>query len=261
MSRGIGSLVQRMSRGRAIYRLALAGLVAIAGLAGCGDDSQDEATSLPQTDEVVQLDPADFTTEIDNPYWPMRPGARWVFRETDSAGAELRVAVTVTDKTRKIANGVEARVVHDAVTEDGELVEDTYDWYAQDADGNVWYLGEDTKEYEHGKVVTTAGSWEAGVAGAQPGIAVPASPSPGMTYRQEYLKGEAEDQAEVLSVDEWVEVPAGSFKDVLMTRDFTPLQPEILEHKFYARGVGPVLAVGISGGSDREELLRYSAGG
>jgi hypothetical protein len=147
--------------------------------------------------------------------------------------------------------------VHDVVTEDGELVEDTYDWYAQDAEGNVWYLGEATKEYENGKVKTTEGSWQAGVGGAQPGVLVPARPEPGMTYRQEYLEGEAEDAGEVLSVDEKATVPFGSLDQVLMTKDYTPLDPDLLEHKFYARGVGPVLALTIAGGADREELLRF----
>jgi hypothetical protein len=228
-------------------------LVAVVFLAGCGGG---DTAALPTGAEQVTLDPADFTTEIDNPYWPMAPGNRWVYRETDGE-AEQRVEVTVTDETKTIS-GIEARVVHDIVTANGEVVEDTYDWYAQDADGNVWYLGEDTKEYENGKVTTTAGSWEAGVDGAQAGIAVPADPEAGLTYRQEYYAGEAEDAATVLSVDEWVEVPAGPYSDVLMTKDFTPLHPEILEHKLYARDVGPVLVLGISGGAGREELVSVS---
>ena len=161
-------------------------------------------------------------------------------------------------ETREVMD-IEARVVHDVVTEDGELVEDTYDWYAQDADGNVWYLGEETKEFEDGKVSTTSGSWEAGVDGAQPGIVMPAEPEAGMTYRQEYDDGEAEDAAEVLSLDEKVEVPLGRYDGVLMTKDYTPLEPDVLEHKFYARGVGLVLALAISGGSGREELLRFES--
>jgi hypothetical protein len=224
----------------------------IAALVSCGGGSSD--TALPQGSEAVSLDPADFTTEITNPYWPMSPGDRWAYRETDGQGGEQKVEVTVTDRTKTIA-GIEARVVHDVVSEDGQLVEDTFDWYAQDADGNIWYLGEDTKEFENGKVTTTAGSWEHGVDGAQAGIAVPAAPEPGLEYRQEYYAGEAEDTASVLSLDEWVQVPAGSFRNVLMTKDYTPLHPEILEHKFYAQGTGPVLVLGISGGSDREELL------
>ena len=223
---------------------------------GCGGD---ESTALPQGSEAVQLDPMSFTTEIDNSYWPMAPGTRWVYRETDADGNEQRVVVTVTDETREVM-GIEARVVHDLVIEGGVPVEDTFDWYAQDADGNVWYLGEDTKEYENGKVVSTAGSWEAGIDGAQPGIAVPAAPEVGLTYRQEYYAGEAEDTAAVLSLDERVEAPAGSYTGVLMTKDFTPLHPEILEYKFYARGIGPVVVLGVSGGIGREELVEHMPG-
>ena len=230
-------------------------LTALALAAGCGGSGQN---ALPQGSEPVELDPADFTSEIDNPWFPLRVGAQWVYRETDGEGGEQRVEVTVLDETREVM-GIETRVVHDVVTEDGEPVEDTYDWYAQDADGNVWYFGEDTKEFENGKVSTTAGSWEAGVDGAQPGVLVPAEPEDGMTYRQEYYAGEAEDAAEVLSLEEKVEVAFGSFDGVLMTKDFTPIQPEILEHKFYARGVGMVLALAISGGSDREELVEHTS--
>ncbi len=157
----------------------------------------------------MKLDPADFTTDIDNPYWPMKPGSRWVYRETDDEGATLRVEVTVTNRTKRIANGVTARVVRDEVTEGGEPVELTDDWYAQDREGNVWYLGEQTAEYENGKVKTRAGSFEAGRDGAQAGIAMPADPRPGLAYRQEYYKGEAEDRARVLSVDDQAEVPGG----------------------------------------------------
>src|SRR5918992_1635751 len=163
-------------------------LLAGAAVAACGDDNGDggKSSGLPQGSEKVDLNPADFTTRIDNPYWPMKPGSRWVYRETDSEGARQRVEVTVTRKTKRIANGIEARVVHDVVTEDGEPVEVTDDWYAQDSKGNVWYLGEHTTEYENGKPKTTEGSFEAGVDGAQPGIIMPAKPKPGLRYRQEY---------------------------------------------------------------------------
>lgn len=216
---------------------------------------------LPQGSEPVDLDPADFTTQIDNAYWPMKPGSRWVYRETTPGGTKNRVVVTVTSKTKRIANGILARVVHDVVTEDGKPVEVTDDWYAQDCAGNIWYLGEKTAEYENGKVVSREGSWEAGVDGAQPGIAIPADPQVGMTYRQEYYAGQAEDAGEVFSLAEQVQVPAGHFGDILMTKDTTTLHPKILEYKFYARGVGPVLELGISGGNDRADLLSYRPGG
>jgi hypothetical protein len=237
-------------------RIPLLILVAAMLAAGCGGDGSDEP-ALPQGSEAVELDPNDFSSRIDHPYWPMLPGAKWVYRETDAEGSELRVEVTVTNRTKPIM-GIEARVVHDVVTEDGQLVEDTFDWYAQDSRGNIWYLGEDTKEFENGKPVSASGSWQAGVDGAQAGILLPANPEVGMTYRQEYYEGEAEDAAEILSLDERVEVPFGSFESVLMTRDYTPLDPDILEHKFYARGVGPILAITLSGGTDREELLRFT---
>ncbi len=220
--------------------------------------TEQQPAALPQGAEPVELDPADFVAEIDNPYWPMSPGSTWVYRETDAEGAVQRVEVTVTDRTRTIL-GIEATVVHDVVTEDGELIEDTFDWYAQDTAGNVWYLGEATKEFENGKVSTTEGSWEAGADGAQAGIIVPADPEVGMTYRQEYYAGEAEDAAEVMSLDGQAQVPFGHFRDVLLTKDFTPLHRRILEYKMYARGIGPVLVLGVSGGSDREELLRFRA--
>jgi hypothetical protein len=218
--------------------------------------------TIPRGAERVRLDPKDFTTQIDNPYWPMRPGSRWVYRETAPDGTRQRVVVTVTRKTKLIANGITARVVHDVVTEAGEPVEVTDDWYAQDRCGSVWYLGEATKDYENGKVVSTEGSFEAGVDGAEPGIVMPAKPTVGLRYRQEHYVGHAEDRAEIMSRKEQVEVPFGYFKPgtVLMTRDLNPLHPRILELKFYARGIGPVLAVGISGGSDREELIDYSRG-
>jgi hypothetical protein len=216
-------------------------------------------TPLPQGNEPVTLDPADFTGPIDNPYWPITPGATWIYRETDPSGGKQKVRVHVTHRTKEIL-GIRAVVVHDVVRERGELVENTWDWYAQDACGNVWYLGEDTAEYEDGVVVSTEGSWEGGVNGAQPGVIVPADPQVGMTFRQESLPGEAEDRAEVLSLDEQAEVPAGHFVDVVLTKEFTPVSPDTLEYKLYAPGVGVVLAIGISNGSDREELLRYVPG-
>jgi len=248
----------------------LIGIIAVAGLvAGCGDDkpeSKSEAAAnrgLPQTSEPSKLDPAEFTTNIDNPYWPMKPGSKWVYRETNTAGDRERVVVTVTDKTKKLANGVTARVVRDIVTESsGDKVEVTDDWYAQDESGNIWYLGEATAEYRDGKVANRAGSFEAGVDGAQPGIAMPADPEPGLSYRQEYLKGEAEDRGAIVTVgEEQVEVPFGFFdQDVVMTRDLVPTEPRVQELKFYAKGVGPVLTVHTNGEGGRGELLRYTPG-
>jgi hypothetical protein len=232
-------------------KLLLPVIVAAAALAA----TSTAAARLPQGSEPVTLDPAKFTTNITNPYWPMRPGSRWVYREIED-GETQRVVVTVTDRTETIAS-VKARVVHDRVTRGKEIVEDTLDFYAQDRDGNVWYLGEDTTEYANGKPVSKKGSWRAGVDGGQAGVVVPAKPRPGLAYRQEYLAGEAEDEARVLSVDEQAEVAAGHFAGALLTKDFTRLEPRLIEYKLYAKGVGPVLVLTASGGSGREELVSF----
>jgi hypothetical protein len=237
--------------GFAVVIAAVALPATFAGARTCNDP-------LPQGSEPVTLDPADFVPRIDNPYWPMAPGTRSVSREFDFEGAQ-RVTVTVLERTRDI-EGIQATVVHDVVSDHGDLVENTFDWYAQDVCGNVWYLGENTKEYENGEVVSTAGSWEHGVDGAMAGVVVPANPQVGLTYRQEYYAGEAEDAAQIMSLDEQAQVPFGHFRNVLLTKDYTPIEPKVLEYKLYARGVGPVLVLGVSGGSDREELLRFRAG-
>jgi hypothetical protein len=233
--------------------------VVVASAAGASTGAAEAQCVIPRGKEQVRLDPADFTTRITNAWWPMRVGARWVYRETAPDGTRQHGVVTVLRKTRVVADGVTARVVHDVATEAGVPIEITDDWYAQDRCGNVWYLGEATTEYENGKPVSTEGSFEAGVDGAQPGVIVPAHPKSGMSYRQEYYKGHAEDRGEVVSLREQVEVPFGHFRrgTVLMTRDLNPLEPNVLEYKFYARGIGPVLAIGVSGTADREELVRY----
>jgi hypothetical protein len=237
--------------------LVTAALTAGAGSAGASSTARAATCIVPRGGERVDLVASQFTTRIDNPWWPMRPGSRWVYRETDPGGARQKVVVTVTPRTKRIANGITARVVHDAVTEDGAPVELTDDYYAQDRCGNIWYLGENTKEYENGKVTSTSGSFEAGVNGAQAGVIVTAKPTPGLEFRQEYYRGEAEDRAQVISLTDQVEVPDGHFGRgrVLLTREWNPLEPKSLELKFYARGVGPVLAIGVSGGTDREELV------
>ncbi len=237
-------------------------------LGACGDDdsgtasdttgtttgSADARSALPQGSDPVELDPADFTTEIDNPYWPISRGKRWVYNSEDE-----RIVVTRTNR-KKTVEGIDAVVLTDIVTQrngGGDYVEVTKDWYAQDSDGNVWYLGEDTKEYENGKVASTAGSWEHGVDGAYAGIIIPADPKPGLEYRQEYYQGEAEDVAEVLSLDATATVPFGTFENCLKTLDTTSLEPDVREHKYYARNVGPVLRTNAEGGG-REELVTFT---
>ena len=228
------------------------------GVAASGGTSH-RSSGLPQGDDPVHLHPADFSANIDNPQWPMTVGSRWVYRVVDTSdGSVQRDVIKVTKQTKVIADGVRARVVSDIVSEHGKPTEVTKDWYAQDKQGNVWYFGEDTVEYINGHP-NDNGSWEAGVDGAMPGVALPAKPKVGMSYREEYSKGVAEDQSRVLALDEQAQVPAGHFKPVLMTEDFSPIEPQVSELKFYARGSGQaVLAVDVSGGSDMEQLVKYT---
>jgi hypothetical protein len=227
-----------MSRKRS---LALVGSAVVAAAVPMAM-AQTGSPALPQGSEPVTLNPADFTTNIDNPYWPMAPGSRWVLRETTPDGTKEKVVITVLNQTKKIANGVTARVVRDVVSEDGVPVEVTDDWYAQDTTGNIWYLGEKTTEYTNGRPSSTHGSFEAGVNGAQAGIALPANPQPGLTYRQEYLAGQAQDRAEVIGIEKHVQTPAGHFRDLLTTRDLNDLKPRFVEFKFYAGSPGPTRA-------------------
>jgi len=233
--------------------VALATTLAVFTTAAC-DGKQ--AATLPQGSEPFKVDPADFTTEIDNPYWPMKPGSHWVYRETTAEGDVQRNDVVVTNETKTIM-GIDAVVVHDTVRLGRKLTEDTYDWYAQDSDGNVWYLGEDTTEYENGKPKTKEGSWQAGVDGALGGIIVPAHPEPGLTYREEYYEGHAEDSAEVLTLNAHAKVPHGNYDTLLQTRNFSSIEPDVVEEKFYAPGVGVVLEITVSGGTDRGELISF----
>ena len=159
-----------------------------------------------------------------------------------TADGEEVILVEVTGQTKEIL-GVMTTVVRDRVWLEGVLIEETFDWYAQDNDGNVWYFGEDEKEMEAGRVVSTAGSWQAGVDGARAGIIMWAQPKVGSIYYQEYYEGEAEDIGEVLSLNETITVPFGRFEGCLKTEETTPLEPDVLEHKYYCPGLGHALTV------------------
>ena len=203
-------------------------------------------------------DPDDFVEGIDNPWLPLVPGTEWVY-ETGGTEPET-ITVTVTEETRVVA-GVTTTVVHDVVTDrDGDVVEDTYDWFAQDVDGNVWYFGEDTTEHDDRGRSDRSGSWEAGVDGAEAGLAMPAEPRVGDGYRMEHLEGEAEDLARVVSVDEEVELAIGAYDGVLRTEDTTPLEPTLVEEKYYARGVGLLVEMTVAGGTERAELVEFTPG-
>jgi hypothetical protein len=205
------------------------------------------------------IDAANFVKAVDNPYFPLVPGTRWVMKSRGTEGGET--TVTLVTKQTKMILGIACTVVRDEVDKNGQVKELTADWYAQDVDGNVWYMGEQTAEYENGKVTTRAGSWQAGVANAVPGIIMPADPTIGLTYRQEYQKGDAEDLAKVVDTSASADTPFDAYHDVWVTEDWTPLEPNTVERKFYAPGVGLVMEQLIKGGSGTNKLVDYSAGG
>jgi hypothetical protein len=190
--------------------------------------------SLPAYNPTI--DPAKFTDQVTNPYFPLKPGTTLIFDGTRD-GVPRRAEMTITKETKTIM-GVKCVVVRDVLTSNNALVEKTVDWYAQDADGNVWYFGEDTAEYVNGAVTSTAGTWLAGVDGAIPGIVMETAPKVGDAYRQEYRPGVAEDFAKVQKLDATVTVPAGTYKQVIVTEDTDLLDTSKLEHKSYGPGVG-----------------------
>jgi hypothetical protein len=255
-SRAHGATKIAASTGAAL--VLAAGLILALVTTASGGTSQ-SCPALPKGDDPVHLDPADFSARVDNRQWPMTVGSRWVYRVLDySDGSVNRDVIKATKRTKMIADGIRARVVKDVVRHHGRPVESTRDWYAQDKCGNVWYFGEHTVEYVHGHRRDN-GSWEAGVDGNMPGVALPAKPTVGLSYREEYSKGVAEDQSRVLALDGQAKVPAGHFKPALMTEDFSPIEPNVSELKYYAKGSGQaVLAVDVSGGSDMEQLVKYT---
>jgi hypothetical protein len=203
------------------------------------------------------INPANFVRHVTNKFFPLQPGTTF-FYIGKKDGVPTTDTVEVTDKTKQIL-GVTCTVVRDRAYEAGVLVEDTIDWYAQDVDGNVWYFGEDTKELDkHGNVISTEGSWEAGKDGARPGIIMEAHPRVGDRYQQEFATDIAEDMAQVLSLDGSACVPYGCFDDLLVTKEWTPLERGVVEHKYYAKGVGFIRSVMVKGGHERAELVRIT---
>lgn len=202
------------------------------------------------------INPANFSEVVNNPYFTLTPGTTWTYRGQDDEGTEIN-KVTVTDRTKKVM-GVTTRVVRDQVWLNGQLIEETYDWYAQDKMGNVWYFGEDSREYKKGTAPSAKGSWEAGVQGAKPGIVMYARPQPGDPYRQEYKKGEAEDMGQVLSVTETVKVPAGDYGNCIKTKDWSAIEHGKIEHKYYCKEVGNVALETERNDQKRVELVEVT---
>lgn len=243
-------------------------ITAVLGMLGCSRESPNTGSNLlapspqgmarastePQEARIViPFDPSHFNSPASNPYFPLTVGTVWSYVSQTPDGVETN-DVEVTRDTKMIL-GVRTHVIRDRVYLEGSLTEDTFDWYAADNDGNVWYFGEDTKTYDHGVLVTTAGSWEAGKNGAQAGIIMLAHPQVGDTYHQENAPGVVADQARVKSLNETVTVPYGTFENCLKTQDWTPLEPGNRAFKYYASGVGVILEVEPHGGQLRVELV------
>jgi hypothetical protein len=245
-----GSVIAGSPGGRTVACMnkLIACTAAAAALAGCGSSDHPKPAAKPR-----------FTAAVDNQWFPLQPGTRWVYRGVKD-GKPSRDVVTVEHATRTI-QGVPCAVVTDLLYLKGKLEERTTDWYAQDASGNVWYYGERTAElYPDGRVKNTSGSWQAGVRGARAGIYMPAQPRVGESGRQEYFKGQAEDHFRVKSLAARVRTPASSTPHAVLTEEWTPLEPGVLDHKYYVRGIGTVLEQTVKGGVERNTLVSVQHG-
>ena len=228
---------------------SLLALLAVALAAGCGSNAS-----------ATHAERAGFTANVTNSWFPLRPGSVYRYRG-EKDGEPSREVMTVTHRTKTI-DGAKCVVVSDLLYIRGRLEERTRDYYTQDAKGNVWYFGEDTAELDaNGNVKNTSGTWHAGVDGAKPGIFMFAHPRVGQAARQEYLKGEAEDHFRVVSLRETAAVPYRTFRHTMLTKEWTPLEPGVVDHKYYARGIGTVLEQTVKGGSERNELVAFRRGG
>lgn len=235
-----------------LLTLALAAVL-VAG--GCGSSKGTSAPAAPAAGKQR----TGFSASVTNTWFPLRPGSVYRYRGVKD-GEPSREVMIVTHKTKTI-DGAPCVVVSDRLYLSGRLEERTIDWYTQDAKGNVWYFGEQTAELDaNGKVKSTSGSWRAGVKGARPGIFMFAHPRPGRSARQEYLKGEAEDHFQVVSMNEPVTVPFRAFRHTMLTKEWTPVEPGVIDHKYYARGIGTVLEKTAKGPVERNELVSFRRG-
>jgi len=252
-------------------RLAVAALAAALLTAGCGSGATSSTT--PQSSPSTTLTatpvatitaapgwqnaaPSDFGTTIDNPWFPLKKGASWVSKGVKDGKPTLDTYV-VTGQA-KVILGVTCSVIKDTLTVHGRPIEATSDWYAQDKQGNVWYFGEDTKEFDAaGNVTSTAGTWQSGVNGARPGIFMPADPQVSQGGYQEYLSGQALDRFRIISMTASVKVPAGSFAQAMQTRETTALEPGVVDHKVYVKGIGQVAEQTVKGPKETSFLVSY----
>jgi len=236
---------------RPVPRRVLGLAVVVLAVAACGSSkSESPSPGRPRSG---------FSANVTNLWFPLRPGSVYRYRGVKD-GEPSREVVIVTRKAKTI-DGAPCTSVSDRLYLSGRLEEVTTDWYTQDSRGNVWYFGEKTAELDaKGKVKTTSGSWRAGVDGAKPGIFMFADPGVGRSARQEYLKGQAEDHFQVVRMDESVTVPFKSFRHTMLTKEWTPLEPDVIDHKYYVRGIGTVLERSVKGAVERNELLSFRRG-
>jgi hypothetical protein len=244
--------------------LALALSVLVLGATACGSGGGKSSTSAsaPQSAAGLapihgpyapKIDASNFVTTVDNPYFPLKPGTGYHFKGVRGKAPQTDDAVVISRTV--VILGVKCTVVRDTVSQGAKPIERTFDFYAQDKKGNVWYMGEDSFELQHSKFVKASDSWRGGVDGAKPGIIMLAHPRPGDSYRQEYYpQGEALDEGQVLGYSPSVKVPFGTFKHVLVTSDFSPLEPQT-EHKFYAAGIGEISEKVVKGHHEAFQLV------
>jgi hypothetical protein len=247
----------RMRSVRAMKRplLLILPLLLALGLAACGSSKSKHTASTSASAASY----TSFSANVTNPWFPLRPGSVYVYRGVKD-GKPARDVMTVTHETRTV-DGARCVVVRDMLYLKGKLEERTQDWYTQDPKGNVWYFGERTAELdEHGHVKSREGSWTAGVNGAIPGVFMFTHPSVDKSARQEYYKGQAEDHFQVLSLRKHVKVPFRSSSGAMLTKEWTPLEPDVIDHKYYVRGIGTVLEVTAKGPIERNELVSFRRG-
>jgi len=201
-----------------------------------------------------------FSAKVTNPWFPLPQGATWRYQGVEEGKRSLDI-VTVTRDVKTIM-GAPCVVLRDRLYLDGRLKETTADWYTQADDGSVWYFGEDTRELDRrGRTVTREGSWRAGVNGAKPGIFMPAHPRAGRAYRQEFYRGHAEDHFRILDLHASISVPFGRYEGrAILTREWTPLEPDVVDHKYYARGIGMVAERSVKGARETSSLVSFKRG-
>ena len=259
MSTNAGSIRRLLALG-VTAALALVAAAAVAVQAGAApSNAQKTIRSGAGPGWPKTLHPSDFVARVDNPWFPLKPGSKWFYRGKDDHG-HFADKMHVKHKRKKIL-GVYATIVHDVVLRDKRRREVTNDWYAQDQHGNVWYFGENTKELDrHGHVTSREGSFKSGKNGARPGVLFPGHPRVGQTARQEYLKGHAEDHFKILDTSARVKSHYVSSRHAVETKEWTPLEPGIVDHKWYVRGVGDVKEKTVKGGLERLQLVSFHNG-